>query len=88
MTLKELQQQMIQLTVRDRLQLVQALIASIQQDTESDQVSSLGQRQVETIVDTDLASLHPWTKSFIGIIPQPLDDNQDAYIDYLEEKYA
>lgn len=35
-----------------------------------------------------LADLHPWTKSFIGILQSTSDDGQDAYIDYLEEKYA
>ena len=88
MTLQELQQQIINLTVHDRLQLVQVLIASIQQDTESVQASSPAQTQVEPTVDADLANLHPWTKSFIGILPQPLDNYRDAYIDYLEEKYA
>ncbi|MEB3291097.1 MAG: hypothetical protein VKI82_14360 [Leptolyngbya sp.] len=88
MTLQELQQQITQLTVQDRLQLVQILIASIQQDTQNFQAANSNQSQDETTLDVDLASLHPWPKSFIGILQQPLDDHQGAYIDYLEEKYA
>jgi hypothetical protein len=88
MTLQELQQQMTQLTVQDRLQLVQILIASIQQDTQLFQAANPNQPQDETTLDADLVNLHPWTKSFIGILQQPLDDNKETYIDYLEEKYA
>lgn len=88
MTLQELQQQITQLTVQDRLQLVQILIASIQQDTQNFQAANPNQSQDGPTLDADLASLHPWTKSFIGILQQPLDDHQEAYIDYLEEKYA
>jgi hypothetical protein len=88
MTLQELQQQMAQLTVQDRLQLVQILIASIQQDTQDLQSANPNQPQDEPKIDVDLASLHPWTQSFIGILQQPLDDSKEDYIDYLEEKYA
>jgi len=88
MTLQELQQQMTQLTVQERLQLVKTLIASIQQDTQDFRAANPNQPQDETTLDADLASLHPWTKSFIGILQQSLDDHQEAYIDYLEEKYA
>jgi hypothetical protein len=88
MTLQELQQQMAQLTVQDRLQLVQILIASIQQDTQGLQTANPNHPQDEPTIDADLASLHPWTKSFIGILQQPLDDSKEDYIDYLEEKYA
>jgi hypothetical protein len=68
MTLQDLQQQVVQLPVNDRWQLVQTLLASIQQDTEANLNPSPSPLLPNSSTETMLADLHPWTKSFIGIL--------------------
>jgi hypothetical protein len=87
MTPRELQAQLVQLPVSDRWYLVQALLASIQQDTQT--AAAAGQSsQSEVPLDPALANLHPWTKSLLGILQATDNDSQEAYIDYLEAKYS
>ncbi len=80
MTLQELQNQVLQLPIRDRWQLVQSILASIQQET---LLSISPTPSVELITDLD-----PWTQSLIGVIQLNADDSLESYIDYLEEKYS
>lgn len=82
MTLQELQQQILQLPLQDRWNLVQSLLASIQQETASN---------ISTSPDLDeqfLANLDPWTQSLVGVVQLDTDDSTDTYINYLEEKYS
>lgn len=60
MTWQELQDQALQLPIRDRWQLVQSLLSSIQQETlvSSASISSTN----------SFTSLDPWTQSLIGVI--------------------
>jgi len=89
MTLQDLQQQVMQLPIHDRWQLVQTLLDSIQHDTQTIAPPSLDSHSSNnSSTEAALNHLHPWTKSFIGIVRQPSDNSQEAYIDYLEEKYA
>ena len=90
MTPRELQAQLVQLPVSDRWYLVQALLASIQQDTQAAAAAAAADQPLppETTLDPALANLHPWTKSLLGILQAAEDDSQDAYIDYLEAKYS
>jgi hypothetical protein len=79
MTLQEMQNQAMQLSIGDRWLLVQTLLGSIQQET-----SSLNPRQP----NLNLASnLDPWTQSLMGVIQLDTENPTEAYIDYLEEKY-
>ncbi len=88
MALQDLQQQVVQLPIQDRWLLVQTLLDSIQRDTHTNISPSLDSQPSDVSNETVFNDLHPWTRSFIGIVQQPSDDNQKAYIDYLEEKYA
>ncbi|GAP97537.1 hypothetical protein [Leptolyngbya sp. NIES-2104] len=60
MTWQELQNQALQLPIRDRWRLVQSLLSSIQQETlvSSDSTPSTN----------SFTSLDPWTQSLIGVI--------------------
>jgi hypothetical protein len=79
MTLQEMQNQAMQLSIGDRWRLVQSLLDSIQQET-----SSLNPPQS----NVNLASnLDPWTQSLMGVIQLGTENPTEAYIDYLEEKY-
>jgi hypothetical protein len=79
MTLQEMQNQAMQLSISDRWRLVQTLLGLIQQET-----SSLNPPQP----NLNLASnLDPWTQSLMGVIQLDTDNPTEAYIDYLEEKY-
>ena len=87
MTPRELQAQLVQLPVSDRWYLVQTLLASIQQDTQT--AAAAGQSpQPKTHLDPALANLHPWTQNLLGILQTTDDASQEAYIDYLEAKYS
>lgn len=79
MTLQELQNQALQLPIRDRWRLVQSLLASIQQDTLSVMSPSLSA--------TPMTSLDPWTQRLLGVIQLSPEDDKESYIDYLETKY-
>lgn len=82
MTRQELQKQILQLPMSDRLQIVQSVIASIQQET-SLPVSK--QDSNSTFVQT----LDPWTQSLVGIASSDSSDiASESYIDYLEKKYS
>lgn len=80
MTLKELQNQALQLSISERWHLVQSLLSSIQQET---LVSSS-----PTPSENSFSSLAPWTQSLIGVIQLNTEDSTDIYVDYLEEKYS
>jgi hypothetical protein len=60
MTLQEMQNQAMQLSIGDRRRLVQTLLDSIQQET-----SSLNPQQPNVNLDSNL---DPWTQSLMGII--------------------
>ncbi|MBD2091856.1 hypothetical protein H6F67_18595 [Microcoleus sp. FACHB-1515] len=78
MTLQELQNQVLQLSIRDRWRLVQSVLASIQQET----LSSMSPSSAKSIADLD-----PWTQSLMGVIQLGTEDSAESYVDYLEEKY-
>ncbi|MEM9216403.1 MAG: hypothetical protein AAGD25_18905 [Cyanobacteria bacterium P01_F01_bin.150] len=79
MTLQELQQQIVQLPIEDRWQLVQATLASIQQDTLTPKQSNQ-----DKAIPLELDS---WTQSLIGVIQLGSEESSESYVDYLEEKY-
>lgn len=79
MTLQELQEQVLQLPIRDRWRLVQSMLASIQQET----LSSISQNPTLE----PLTELDPWTQSLIGAIQMEEENPNEIYTDYLEEKY-
>jgi hypothetical protein len=80
MTLQELQNQALQLSIGDRWHLVQSLFTSIQQETLVFSPQNSGVNS--------FASLDPWTQSLIGVIQLSAQDSTDTYVDYLEEKYS
>ena len=79
MTLQELQNQALQLPIRDRWRLVQSLLTSIQQETLLFNSSS---PSVNPVTDLD-----PWTQSVMGVIQLSAEEHTESYIDYLEKKY-
>jgi len=79
MTLKELQNQALQLSIADRWRLVQSLLSSIQQETPSFSSSNPNMNLV--------TGLDPWTQSLIGVIQLSAEEPTESYVDYLEEKY-
>jgi hypothetical protein len=79
MTLSELQQQVLTLSIAERWQLVQIMLNSIQQETAPTHPSASA---IE-----DWVALDPWTQSLIGIIQLDVDNPTEQYIDYLGEKY-
>ena len=80
MTLQELQDQALQLSINERWHLVQSLLSSIQQETLVFSPS--------TSSENPFASLAPWTQGLIGVIQLEAEDPTDTYVDYLEEKYS
>ena len=80
MTLQELQNQALQLSIGDRWRLVQSLLSSIQQET---LLFSPSTSNVNS-----LTSLDPWTQSLIGVTQLGTEDPTESYVDYLEEKYS
>lgn len=78
MTLKELQNQALQLSVSDRWRLVQSLLSSIQQET---LLFSAPNPSHST------TNLDPWTQSLMGVIQLSMEETVESYVDYLEEKY-
>lgn len=80
MTLQELQNQALQLPIRDRWRLVQSILTSIQQET----LLSISPSPTEKV----LTDLDPWTQSLIGVIHLNPEDPRKSYTDYLEDKYS
>lgn len=80
MTLQELQNQALQLSIGDRWRLVQSLLSSIQQET-------LVFSSLPPTVNS-LTNLDPWTQSLIGVIRLDTESLTESYVDYLEEKYS
>jgi hypothetical protein len=80
MTLQELQDQVLQLPISDRWQLVQSLLSSIQQETLLSSPPNLN--------ENSFAGLDPWTQSLIGVIQSVTEEPTESYVDYLEEKYS
>lgn len=79
MNLQELEQNALQLPLRDRWILVQSLLNSLETET-----LNLANSQT---VEESLAELDPWTKSLIGIVNLDSLESTESYVDYLEEKY-
>ncbi len=79
MTLQALKQQVMALPIGDRRQLVESVLASIQQETRV-------AHQAASAVTGD-RPLHPWTQSLIGVIKDDGKDETETYIDDLEQKY-
>ena len=80
MELQKLQQQALQLPIRDRWRLVKTVLTSIQQDTLS---STFQSPEIKPSMNLD-----PWIQSLIGVIQINSEDSKDSYVDYLEEKYS
>jgi hypothetical protein len=80
MTLQDIHNQALQLSIDERWRLAQSLLRSIQQETLA--VSS-------PLADTSsLAGLDPWTQSLVGVIKLEAQNSTESYVDYLEEKYS
>ncbi|WP_353929901.1 hypothetical protein WJM97_16560 [Okeanomitos corallinicola TIOX110] len=78
--LQQLQEQVLKLPIKERWNLVQTVLASIQQET----LSSISpQPTLET-----LSELDPWTQSLIGVISLESENPEESYVNYLEEKYS
>ena len=77
---KEIEKQALKLPISDRRQLIQSLLNSIEEDTQS---STSSVTKVELMTNT----LDPWTQSLIGVIELNQEDHKESYIDYLEDKY-
>ncbi|MBW4536792.1 MAG: hypothetical protein KME09_22940 [Pleurocapsa minor HA4230-MV1] len=71
MTLQEIQNQALQLSVGDRWRLVQSLLSSIQQET-------LVLSHPTTDVNP-LAGLNPWTQSLIGVVQLGTEEPTESY---------
>ncbi len=80
MTLQDLIQQVNDLPIADRQQLVESALASIQQETQVKERSA-------SEVNAD-RPLHPWTQSLVGVIKPSEGDDTAIYINYLEQKYG
>jgi hypothetical protein len=76
MTLPELQKQVLQLPIKERWDLVQSVLASIQQET-------LSFIPLSATVEP-LTNLEPWTQSLIGVIHLEQENTTETYVDYLE----
>jgi len=74
MTLQEIQNQALQLTLGDRWRLVQLLLSSIQQET---QVPGPLVKTVNSF--NALAELNPWTQSLIGVIQLGTEEPAESY---------
>lgn len=80
MNLQEVQNQALQLPIRERWRLVQSLLSSIQQET------IVPDHPAQSLSAFD--KLDPWTQSLIGVIQLGEEDSKDIYVGYLEEKYS
>ena len=80
MTLQDIHNQALQLSIGERWRLVQSLLRSIQQETLAFSLP---------LADTSsLAGLDPWTQSLVGVIKLGPQNSTESYVDYLEEKYS
>lgn len=79
MTLQELQNKALQLSISDRWLLVQSVLTSIQQETRS---SISSKQSLQTSIKLD-----PWTQSLLGVIQLNSEEPTESYVNYLEEKY-
>jgi hypothetical protein len=79
MTLQELQNQALQLSIHDRWLLVQSVLASIQQETLSPASPTSSKKSIP--------NLDPWTQSLLGVVELSAEDSSESYVDYLERKY-
>ncbi len=80
MTLQELENQVLQLPIKERLHLVRRVLVSIEQET----LSPISKNPTLE----PLTKLDPWTQSLIGVIQLEEENSTDIYVDYLEEKYS
>ncbi len=83
MTWQELQSQALHLSVDQRWYLVQALLASIQQETHPIQTPTASLSKTEPILGLD-----NWTQRLVGVIQLTPEDITNSYVDYLEGKYS
>ena len=92
MTLKELQNQALQLPISDRWLLVQSVLNSIQQETLRSGSTSQTMKPLTDPVPPFLrgvrGDLAPWTQSLVGVIQLDGENTTESYVDYLEEKYG
>jgi hypothetical protein len=79
MTLQDLKQQVMELPIADRRQLIESVLASIQQENQ------VGHPAAEAV--TIDRPLHPWTQSLVGVIKDDGKNETETYVDYLESKY-
>ncbi|MGD1927640.1 MAG: hypothetical protein ACFB12_01920 [Leptolyngbyaceae cyanobacterium] len=79
MTLQDVHNQALQLSIGERWRLVQSLLSSIQQET---LVFGLPLADANS-----LPGLDPWTQSLVGVIKLGEQNSTESYVDYLEEKY-
>jgi hypothetical protein len=76
MTLQEMQNQAMQLSIGDRRRLVQTLLDSIQQET---LLVNPPQPNMNLVPNLD-----PWTQSLMGVIQLSTENLTQSYVDYLE----
>lgn len=76
MTLQEMQNQAMQLSISDRRRLVQTLLDSIQQET---LLVNPPQPNMNLVPNLD-----PWTQSLMGVIQLSTENLTESYVDYLE----
>lgn len=79
MTLTELQNQALELSLSEKWHLVQSLLKSIEEETHL--VFPQNKK------DTSVKKLHSWTQSLVGVIQDKDLSSGESYINYLEEKY-
>ncbi|MBD2578648.1 hypothetical protein H6G50_13320 [Oscillatoria sp. FACHB-1406] len=79
MTLQELQDRVLQLSLSERWRLVESLLNSIRKEM---QVPSLLESEQSYFMNLD-----PWTQSLVGVVQLNIEDEIDIYTNYLEEKY-
>ena len=76
MTLQEMQNQAMQLSIGDRWRLVQSLLDSIQQET---LLVNSPKPNMNLVPNLD-----PWTQSLMGVIQLGTENLTESYVDYLE----
>jgi hypothetical protein len=90
MTLQDLEQQVMELPIDARWQLVQSVLASIQQETHWSNSGGpvINETSTSTLPETaSHQAIHPWAQSLVGVIKPSEGDDTETYIDYLEQKY-
>lgn len=79
MTLTELENRALKLSLPEKWHLVQSLLKSI--EDESHLISPQSKK------GTSVKKLHSWTQSLMGVIQEQDISSGESYISYLEEKY-